>query len=70
MDGRAPNRELLERLRVAGVRMEVPASQRTAAPAAGALAGRTYVITGTLTAMTRDQAEASLKGLGAKWPVR
>ncbi|HVG70204.1 MAG TPA: NAD-dependent DNA ligase LigA [Vicinamibacterales bacterium] len=60
------NRELLERLRVAGVRMEVPESQRTAAPAAGALAGRTYVITGTLTAMTRDQAEASLKGLGAK----
>ena len=60
------NRELLERLRAAGVRMEVPESERTAAPATGALSGRTYVITGTLTAMTRDQAEAALKRLGAK----
>ncbi|HET9193256.1 MAG TPA: NAD-dependent DNA ligase LigA [Vicinamibacterales bacterium] len=60
------NRELLDRLRAAGVRMEVPESERTAAPATGALSGRTYVITGTLTAMTRDQAEAALKRLGAK----
>ena len=60
------NRELLERLRAAGVRMEVPESERTAAPATGALSGRTYVITGTLTAMTRDEAEAALKRLGAK----
>jgi DNA ligase (NAD+) len=60
------NRELLDRLRAAGVRMEVPESERTVAPATGALAGRTYVITGTLTAMTRDQAEAALKRLGAK----
>jgi DNA ligase (NAD+) len=60
------NRELLERLRAAGVRMEVPESERTSAPSTGVLAGRTYVITGTLTAMTRDQAEAALRGLGAK----
>ena len=60
------NRELLDRLRAAGVRMDVPESERTAAPATGALSGRTYVITGTLTAMTRDQAEAALKRLGAK----
>ena len=60
------NRQLLERLRAAGVRMEVPEPERTASPAAGALSGRTYVITGTLTAMTRDQAEAALKRLGAK----
>jgi DNA ligase (NAD+) len=60
------NRELLDRLRAAGVRMEVPESERTAAAAEGALTGRTYVITGTLTAMTRDQAEAALKRLGAK----
>ena len=60
------NRELLDRLRAAGVRMEVPESERTAAPATGALSGRTYVITGTLRAMTRDQAEAALKRLGAK----
>jgi DNA ligase (NAD+) len=60
------NRELLDRLRAAGVRMEVPESERTPAAAEGALTGRTYVITGTLTAMTRDQAEAALKRLGAK----
>jgi DNA ligase (NAD+) len=62
----ARNRQLLDRLRAAGVRMQVPAAERTAAPATGALSGRTYVITGTLTAMTRDQAEAALKRLGAK----
>ena len=60
------NLALLERLKSAGVRMEVPESQRTRAAAAGALTGRTYVITGTLAALTREQAEAALKRLGAK----
>jgi DNA ligase (NAD+) len=60
------NRELLDRLKAAGVRLEIPESARTPAAAEGALTGRTYVITGTLTAMTRDQAEAALKRLGAK----
>jgi DNA ligase (NAD+) len=60
------NRELLDRLKAAGVRMEVPEAERTPAAAEGALTGRTYVITGTLAAMTRDQAEAALKRLGAK----
>jgi DNA ligase (NAD+) len=45
--------------------MEVPESQRVA-PTAGPLTGKTYVITGTLSAMTREAAEASLKQLGAK----
>jgi DNA ligase (NAD+) len=60
------NRELVERLRAAGVRMEVPESERVAPPAASPLAGKTYVITGTLAAMTRDEAENTLKKLGAK----
>ncbi len=60
------NRQLLQRLRAAGIRMDVPESERTSAAAPGALAGRTYVITGTLATMTRDGAEAALKGLGAK----
>ena len=60
------NRQLLERLRDAGVRLEVPESERTPAPALAALAGRTYVITGTLASMTREQAEAALKRLGAR----
>jgi DNA ligase (NAD+) len=60
------NRQLLERLRAAGVRLEVPAAERTAAATSGALSGRTYVITGTLATMTREGAEAALKRLGAK----
>jgi DNA ligase (NAD+) len=60
------NRDLIERLRQAGVRMEVPESERAAVPTIGPLAGRTYVITGTLSSMTRDEAEAELKRLGAK----
>ena len=60
------NRELLTRLQAAGVRMEVPESERKPAATEGSLAGRTYVITGTLSAMTREEAEAALKRLGAK----
>ena len=48
--------------------MEVPESERTAVAAAaeGRLTGKTYVITGTLASMPREQAEAALKRLGAK----
>jgi DNA ligase (NAD+) len=60
------NRELVERLRSAGIRMEIPESERVAAPAEGPLKGRTYVLTGTLSSMTREQATAALERLGAK----
>ena len=60
------NRELFERLRKAGVRMEVPESERNAAPALLPLTGRTYVITGTLSSMSRDEATDALERLGAK----
>ena len=60
------NLALVERLRAAGVRMDVPESQRVAAAASAPLAGRTYVITGTLAAMTREQATGALEQLGAK----
>jgi DNA ligase (NAD+) len=60
------NRELIERLRAAGVRMEVPESDRVAADAPAPLTGRTYVITGTLGSMTREQATEALERLGAK----
>jgi DNA ligase (NAD+) len=60
------NRELLDRLRAAGVRMEVPESERTAIPAIQPLAGKTYVITGTLASMSREDATAALERLGAK----
>ena len=42
------NRQLIDRLRAAGVTMEVPPEQRVAPETPGPLAGKTYVITGTL----------------------
>jgi DNA ligase (NAD+) len=60
------NRELVGRLRAAGVRMEVPESERLQTSGPGPLSGRTYVITGTLASMSRDQATAELERLGAK----
>ena len=60
------NLELLDRLRAAGVRMEVPESERNAIPAPQPLAGKTYVITGTFSAMSREEATAALERLGAK----
>jgi DNA ligase (NAD+) len=60
------NRELVGRLRSAGVRMEVPESERLQTSGPGPLSGRTYVITGTLASMSRDEATAKLERLGAK----
>ena len=60
------NRQLIDRLRAAGVNMEVPLDQRVAAEMPGPLAGKTYVITGTLEAMSREAATAALEQLGAK----
>src|SRR6185503_21299921 len=60
------NQALLGRLRDAGLRMEVPESERAAATAPQPLAGKTYVITGTLSAMSREEATAALERLGAK----
>ena len=60
------NRQLVDRLRTAGVNMEVPEDQRRAAEAPGPLTGKTYVITGTLQSMSREGATAALERLGAK----
>lgn len=60
------NRELIERLRQAGVRMEASPEERAAHAAHGQLAGKTYVITGTLTSMTREQATAAIQRFGGK----
>jgi DNA ligase (NAD+) len=59
----AHNREVIEALRRAGVHWSeaAPGGSR-AAP----LAGKTFVLTGTLEAMTRDQAKVRLEALGAK----
>jgi DNA ligase (NAD+) len=60
------NRELVEHLRAAGVRMEVPPEERAQVVRQGPLTGKTYVLTGTLTAMTREQATAAIERLGGK----
>lgn len=52
---------LIERLKEAGLRMDEPA----AAPAAGLLAGKTFVLTGTLS-IPRSQAEARIRALGGR----
>ena len=59
------NRELIDRLRAAGVNVEVPPHERVER-AEGPLTGRTYVITGTLAAMSREEATAAIERLGGK----
>ncbi|MEM8766786.1 MAG: NAD-dependent DNA ligase LigA [Pseudomonadota bacterium] len=57
------HREMIERLVGSGIGWEV---LEVAAPETLPLAGQTWVLTGTLERMTRDQAKAHLVGLGAK----
>jgi DNA ligase (NAD+) len=59
------NRALVAKLAAAGVNMASQQPEPTVA-AAGPFAGKTFVITGALTAMTRDEAEAAIERLGGK----
>jgi DNA ligase (NAD+) len=59
------NADLLEKLARAGLRLEESLPADSAARL-GRLAGQTFVVTGTLDNMTREQAVAALEGLGAK----
>ncbi|TQV61476.1 MAG: NAD-dependent DNA ligase LigA [Halothiobacillaceae bacterium] len=56
------NREVIDGLLAAGIHWDAPAEPVGAQP----LAGKTYVITGTLRDMTRDEARVALEALGAK----
>jgi DNA ligase (NAD+) len=56
------NRELIEQLRAAGLNFRQEVRTRTAGP----LAGCTYVLTGTLPTLKRDEAKALLEAAGAK----
>jgi DNA ligase (NAD+) len=58
------NRALVERLAAAGVSMATTLPEPST-ETAGPLSGRTFVITGTLAAMTREEAAAKLTNLGA-----
>jgi DNA ligase (NAD+) len=57
------NRAMIERLREAGVVMEGALRRRAAE---GALAGKTFVLTGTLPTMTREQASELIEAHGGK----
>ena len=57
------NREAIAELRAAGVVWEDSAPQRKSE---GPLTGKTVVLTGTLTSLTRDEAKDKLEALGAK----
>ena len=56
------NRSVIEALRKAGVRWDEGPRRRAEA---GPLAGRTFVLTGTLPALSRDEAKALLEAAGA-----
>jgi len=57
------NAALVDRLREAGLTM---ISTLPPAPAAGALTGKTFVLTGTLESLSRDEATAAIERLGGR----
>ncbi|HET7571683.1 MAG TPA: NAD-dependent DNA ligase LigA [Gaiellaceae bacterium] len=59
----AENRALVEELRGLGLRFEAGEEEQ---PVEGPLSGRSYVITGTLESMSREEATAALEARGAK----
>jgi DNA ligase (NAD+) len=59
------NRALIDRLKAAGLKL-VEEVDPEASLADRPLAGQTFVLTGTLTSMTRDEAQEALERLGAK----
>jgi DNA ligase (NAD+) len=58
------NRKLIERLRKAGVNLKSELYQPAAK--SGALAGKTFVLTGTLPNLKREEAAAKIEALGGK----
>ena len=56
--------EIIERLKAAGLRMELAEGERR--PEGGPLEGKTVVLTGTLPGLTRDEAGAMVKRAGGK----
>ena len=61
------NRQLVERLRAAGLQLALPADAVAGSSAAdGPFAGQTFLLTGSLERLTRGQAEEALTKLGGK----
>jgi DNA ligase (NAD+) len=62
--GDSRNRDLIARLRKAGLNFD--SSLYAAASAIGPFSGKTFVLTGTLPTMTREEASAKIEALGGK----
>jgi DNA ligase (NAD+) len=60
--GDAGNRRVCRRLQAAGVRVV----ERTVRPTAGRLSGQTFVLTGTLSGLTREQARRLIEARGGR----
>lgn len=60
------NRVVIEKLRAAGVTMETSEMQRASSGAARPLEGQIFVLTGTLSRYTRDEAAARIETLGGR----
>ena len=60
------NREVVAQLRACGVRWEESEEGRPAAAAPRPLAGKTFVITGTLPSLSRDEAKDKVEAAGGK----
>jgi DNA ligase (NAD+) len=58
------NLDLVSRLEAAGVRMTTDLAEPSTQP--GPLAGKVFVLTGTLASLTREQAQEALERLGAR----
>ena len=58
------NRQLIDRLRKAGINFKSELYRPAAA--VGPFAGKNFVLTGTLSSMTRDVATAKIEALGGK----
>ena len=62
--GEVHNRDVIRSLRQAGVSW--PESEPAQIPQDGALVGKTFVLTGVLSSMTRDEAKDKIQSLGGK----
>jgi DNA ligase (NAD+) len=60
------NQTRIERLRGAGLNFEGPAPEENSVPAEGPFVGKTFVLTGTLPSLTRDEASAMIIAAGGK----
>ncbi len=60
------NRAVIEKLRRAGLQFEIPPSERKRPKGAGPLAGKIFVITGTLPTYSREQAKQMIEDAGGR----